>query len=178
MANRIGRAGLGLWRIAAGALVMAAVAAGALGFTPPQAPSPLTGTWTLVGADRIGRDGVRRKDYGADPRGRLMIDERGRYSCQIFSAERPRFGANDKARGTPEEYQAAVLGASTHLGTVTVDEATGTLRFRIEQSLYRNWEGTEQERRYRLEGDELTYQVPASASGDGSVAISTWRRVR
>jgi len=157
--------------------VAATLAGGVLGFAPHQAASPLAGTWTLVAADRVGADGIRKNDYGANPHGRLIVDAAGRYSLQIFSAERPIFAAGDKTKGTPAEYAAAVLGMSAHFGTCTVDEANHILRFRIERSAYKNWEGTEQERHYELKGDTLSYQVPASASGNGSVAISVWRRV-
>jgi len=142
------------------------------------AASPLSGTWVLVAADRIGADGARRRDYGERPHGRLMVDTSGRYAVTILSDDRPRIAAGDKARGTPAEYAATVVGTSAHYGTLAVDSARGTLRFRIERSVFRNWEGTEQLREYRLDGDLLTYRVPAAASGDGSVAISTWRRTR
>jgi hypothetical protein len=148
--------------------------AGALSLHSPA--SPLEGTWTLVAADRIGADGVQRRDYGEHPAGRMIVDAEGRYAIAIYSDERPRYAAGDKARGTAAEHAAAALGSSTHFGTLVVDSAT--LRFRIERASFPNWEGTEQRREYRLRGDTLSYRVPASASGNGSVAISVWRRVR
>jgi hypothetical protein len=158
-------------------LVPAAVL-GALAFHADPPPSPLAGTWTLVAADRIGADGVRRHDYGEHAAGRMIVDREGRYVLGIYSAERPRFAAGVMARGTADELGAAVLGQSAHFGVIAVDSAHHTLRFRIERASFPNWEGTEQVREYRLDGDELTYQVPASASGNGTIAISVWRRVR
>ena len=157
--------------------LLAVVAARPVAHRLTSPPSPLAGSWVLVAAERIGVDGSRRSDYGATPRGRLLVDAQGRYAVQIYSDERPRFASGNKARGTPEEYAATVIGMSAHYGTCQVDEAGGTLRFRIEQSAYRNWEGTEQVRQYVLRGDTLSYQVPASAAGDGSIAISVWRRL-
>lgn len=136
----------------------------------------LSGTWVLVAADDLHSDGSRTHAFGDDPRGRLVIDERGRYSLQIFKSERPRFVAGDKRKGTPAEYESAVLGSSTHFGTVSVDAAAGVLTFHIENASYPNWEGAEQKRRYELKGDALSYQVPAAP--DGTVPISVWRRVR
>ena len=86
-----------------------------------QQPSPLVGTWTLVAADVLRPDGTRARDYGDDPRGVLFIDASGRYSLQIFDSSRPRFASNDRAKGTAEEYRAAVMGSSTHFGTIAVD---------------------------------------------------------
>lgn len=50
-------------------------------------------------------DGTIERDYGAAPRGRLAIDAQGRYTLQIFKAERPRFASADKAAGTGDELR-------------------------------------------------------------------------
>jgi hypothetical protein len=106
----------------------------------------------------------------------LLIDAQGRYSLQIFKAERPRFASGDKLTGTPAEYEAAVLGSSTHFGTISVDPADGTLTFHIENASFPNWEGAQQQRHYELNGDELSYRVPPRP--DGNTPISIWRRVK
>jgi Lipocalin-like domain len=162
--------------IAALAAVVVLALAGFSAPVPRIAPSPLSGTWTLVAADRIGADGVRRRDYGEHPHGRLIIEADGRYATQIYSEDRPRFASGDKAHATPDELAHAIVGMSAHFGTIALDAPASMLTFRIEHSAFPNWEGTEQRRRYQLRGDELEYQVPASASGDGSIAISVWRR--
>ena len=140
----------------------------------PPAPS-LAGTWSLVAADVLHADGTRARDYGAAPKGLLMIDTQGRYSLQIFKAERPHFASGDKLSGTPAEFEAAVLGSSTHFGTITVDPAGGTLTFHIENASFPNWEAAAQKRIYKLEGDELSYRVPPRP--DGNAPISIWRRL-
>ena len=73
----------------------------------------MVGTWTLVAADVLHPDGSRARDYGAAPKGMLVIDAQGHYSLQIFKAERPRFASDDKSAATPAEYKAAVMGSST-----------------------------------------------------------------
>jgi len=141
----------------------------------PALASPLQGSWTLVAADKLLPDGTRVPDYGQSPRGRLIIDAQGRYSLQIFKAERLHFASGDKARASAEEYAAAALGSSTHYGTLDVDAVHGVLSFHIEGASFPNWEGTLQQRRYSLEGDVLSYRVPPRA--DGSVPLSVWRRL-
>jgi Lipocalin-like domain len=164
--------------ISAKTIAIAAVA-GLLATTSLRADpaaSPLAGTWTLVAADVVHADGSRARDYGAAPKGLLLIDGEGHYSLQIFKAERPRFASGDKATGTEAEFKAAVLGSSTHFGEISVDQAAGTLTFKIDAASFPNWEGAAQSRRYELKDDELSYRVPPRPNGD--VPISVWRRLR
>jgi hypothetical protein len=137
----------------------------------------LAGTWTLTAADRLKPDGSRARDYGQHPKGRLIIDAQGRYSLQIFDGDRPRIASGEKRTATPEENAGAVLGSSTHYGTVAIDPAADVLVFRIEGASFANWDGTEQRRKYTLTADSLSYQVPTPRP-DGSVPISEWRRER
>jgi Lipocalin-like domain len=158
--------------IMAAAIVLSGGASGAAG----AADFPLAGTWTLTAADRITPGGVREHDYGAAPKGRLIIDASGRYSLQIFKSERTGFASGDKKRGTPEEYADAVLGSSTHYGVIAIDEAAHQLLFKIEGASFKTWEGATQRRTYDLQGDVLSYRVPTAP--DGNVPISEWRRER
>lgn len=161
---------------AALALAMLQAVPGSSAAEPPP-PSPLAGTWTLVAADAIRPDGSRIRDYGESPRGLLIVDAAGRYSLQIYRSERPRFAAGDKAAATPAEFASAVLGSSTHVGTVAIDAGAQTLDFRIESASFPNWEGTVQKRRYELTDDALSYRVTVQRA-DGSVPISVWKRLR
>jgi hypothetical protein len=142
----------------------------------PAPDFPLAGTWTLVAADLIRPDGVRVRDYGDAPPGLMMIDAQGRYTVQIYRSDRPRFASGDKKTGTPAEFEAAVMGSSTHFGTVAIDKEARTLTFSIATAAFSNWEGTQQKRSYELNGDELSYRVPARP--DGYIPLSVWRRVR
>ncbi len=141
-------------------------------------PSPLAGTWRLVHVDNVLNDGSRLHLYGEHPEGLLMVDAQGHYSLQILRAERPRFTSGDKAKGTVEENQAAVQGNNSHFGTFTVSEAAHTLTFRIEHAFFPNWEGTTQVRPYTLQGEDLTYTVPAPTTGGVVTGEVRWRRVR
>ena len=126
---------------------------------PPSrnALAPFVGTWTLEAADVVHPDGRREADYGPAPKGLFMVDAQGRYSLQIFRSDRPHFASGDRAKGTPEEYAAAVLGTSTHIGTVSVDPATKTITFRTEAASFPNQDGTVQKRSYELRDGVLSY---------------------
>lgn len=157
--------------------VLTAAVLGGLGMRDAAASdveSPLRGTWTLVAADKLLPGAVQVQDYGEAPKGRLIIDNRGRYSLQIFKVERARF-VRDKNEGTAAEFASAVMGSSTHYGMVTVDRKKGLLTFAVEGSSFPNWEGAIQQREFTLKGDLLRYRVPARP--DGSIPISSWRRI-
>jgi hypothetical protein len=166
------RTSKGLIDIAAALLMI-----GASAIASETQPLSLEGTWIMTSAYEILADGTRTTNYGERPNGLMMVDKVGRYSIQIFRPNRPKFASGDKRRGTPEEYREAVLGASTNTGRVVVDPVNGKLIFKIETAVYPNWEGTEQVRNYTFKDDTLTYSVPASASGNGTVAYSIWQRV-
>jgi lipocalin-like protein len=152
-------------------LVVAAVRPSAV-----QADEALTGTWSLAAADVIHADGTRARDYGSAPKGLLIIDSEGRYSLQIFKSERVKFASANKQAGTASEYESAVLGSSTHYGKVVADFSSATLTFKIEGASFPNWEGESQVRKFKLDGDELSYRVPPRP--DGNTPISVWRRLK
>jgi hypothetical protein len=136
----------------------------------------LQGTWIMDSAYEIHADGSRTTNFGEHPIGLLMIDAAGRYDLQIFKVGRPAFASGDKARGTPEEYRAAVLGSSTHFGKVAIDQAHHQLVFDVEAASFPNWEGKRQVRDFTFKNGLLSYAVPASAYGNGTTAYSVWRR--
>jgi len=145
----------------------------------PTRPEPiaLAGTWVMDSAYEIRADGSRTTNYGEHPSGLMMVDSAGRYSIQIFRPGRPNF-SGAKADGRPEEFREAVIGSSTHFGRVHVDAAAHQLLFDVEASSFPNWEGKRQVRNYTYAGGVLSYAVPASASGNGTIAYSVWRKVK
>jgi len=150
------------------------------GAAPAQSPDDLVslqGTWEMVSAYEIRADGTRSTNYGEHPLGLLTVDAAHRYNMQIFKVGRPAFASGDKARGTPDEYRQAVVGSSTHFGTVTIDRARHELMFDVKGASFPNWEGKRQVRDYTFKDGLLSYAVPASASSSGIVAYSIWRRV-
>ena len=138
--------------------------------------STLEGSWLLEQAYEIRADGTRTTNYGEHPKGLLFVDHAGRYSIQIFKAGRPSFASGDKARGTPEEYSTDLIGISTHIGRVTIDQARHQLFFDVDAASFPNWEGKRQVRDFTYENGLLSYAVPASASGNSTIAYSIWRR--
>jgi hypothetical protein len=138
--------------------------------------APLTGTWTLVAADLLLPDGRRTHDYGTAPKGLLMIDGDGHYSLQIYDSARPKFASGKKDKGTPAEYEAAIMGNSVHFGMISIDAKAATMTLTMQGSTYPNQEGSVQKRVYELKDDMLSYRV--APRPDGSIPISEWRRLK
>lgn len=157
-------------------IVLAGLAAGGMASAHAEELATLEGSWIMEQAYEIRADGTRTTNYGEHPKGLLSIDHAGRYNLQIFRLGRPLFSSGDKARGTPEEYSAASTGSSTHFGRVAIDQAKHQLIFDVEGASFPNWEGKRQVRDFSYENGLLSYAVPASASGNGIIAYSVWRR--
>ena len=97
---------------------------------------------------------------------------------QILRDGRPKFAANDKSKGTPEEYKAAVQGSNSHFGTYTVNETDHTITFHIEHASFPNWEGSERRSPFTLTADEFKYTVPTPTTGGANVTGEVaWKRV-
>jgi hypothetical protein len=158
------------------ALFVAGLMAASIASVRAEGLSVLEGSWIMDQAYEIRADGSRTTNYGEHPKGLLIIDHYGRYNLQIFRIDRPLFASGDKARGTPEEYGAASTGSSTHFGRVAIDQAKHQLIFDVEGASFPNWEGKRQVRDFTYENGLLSYAVPASASGNGTIAYSVWRR--
>ena len=143
------------------------------------APEPLSlaGTWVMEQAYEVRADGARTTNYGEHPNGLMMVDPAGRYSIQIFRPGRLNFASGIKSDGKPKEYRDAVLGSSTHFGQVRVDATAHQLLFDVEAASFPNWEGKRQVRNYTYTAGVLSYAVPASAAGNGTIAYSVWRKV-
>jgi hypothetical protein len=158
--------------------LLPSLATGEKVMTEQPAPLVLEGSWEMTAAYEILADGTRVTTYSEHPHGLMMIDRDGRYAIQIFRPDRPKFASGDKTRGTSEEYRAAVLGSSTHFGRVRALPDGRTLIFDVEAASFPNWEGKQQRREYSFSDGVLSYAVPASASGNGTIAWSLWRRLR
>ncbi len=132
----------------------------------------LVGTWTIVSNDNVAPDGTKRQIFGANPKGILMFESSGRYAQIFVRPDRPKFKANNRLQGTPEEIKAAYEGALVHFGTWSVTEADKIIVIQTEGALYPNQEGTEGKRAIvNLTADELKLTNPASGAGGTTEAV-------
>jgi Lipocalin-like domain len=144
---------------------------------PPR--DELVGTWELILVDNVLPDGTRIHLYGPNPHGMMTFDAGGHYSLQIMSDGRPKFSANDKSKGTPEEYRAAVQGSNCHFGRYAINERDHTITLHVERATFSNWEGTELTWPFTVAGNETKFIVPhPTTGGPGVVGEIVWNRVR
>jgi hypothetical protein len=138
-----------------------------------------SGTWTLTFVDNVSPNGSRVQLYGPHPHGITTFDGEGRYSLQIMSDGRPKFAANDKSKGTPEEYKAAIQGINCHFGRYSVNEGSQAITLRVEHATYPNWEGIELILPFKIAGDQLVLTIPRPATGGpGTIGEVGLKRVQ
>lgn len=135
------------------------------------------GTWKLVSLESRSGDETFHP-LGRDCKGMLFLDTGGVLSVQLMNPNRPSFESGDNFNGTDDEIRAAYRGFLAAWGRYSVDEAEGKLRYRVDGSLFPNWVGTDQERRYELEGDRLTFTTPQTVvRGKAVVSVLIWERI-
>ena len=140
-----------------------------------QGTASLVGTWTLVSVNDESPGGKGQPLYGPTPQGMLVFDAAGRYSLQLCAAGRPKIAANDRMKGTADEYKAAATQCNPHWGRYAMDPSGAFIVFKIDHALFANWEGTEQKRAFKLTGDTLRYEVPNPPVG-GANPVVVWKR--
>jgi hypothetical protein len=106
----------------------------------------LIGTWLLVSNTNTAPDGTKRQPFGESPKGVLILEANGRYAQVFTRPQRPKFKANNRLQGTPDEIKAAWDGALAHFGTWQVSEADTTVLLSVEGSFYPNQEGNQDKR--------------------------------
>ena len=135
----------------------------------------LLGAWKLISLESRAADGKITHPMGQAPTGRITYDGFGRMSAQIMGTERPRFRSDNRREGTVEEKAAAYDGYIAYYGTYTVKPSEDTVVHHVEASLYPNWVGGDQVRRYAFAGRQL---ILRAAMPDGSESRVVWERAR
>lgn len=136
----------------------------------------LLGVWQLVSCYLESADGERLYPVGDAPVGLIMYHANGVMAYMAMRRGRTKFASGDMARGTPEELQEAFEGFDSYCGTYTVDEPRGSVIHHIEAARFPNWEGSDQVRYFRLEGDQLDITAPLLLRGVMWVARGAFRR--
>src|ERR1700751_388462 len=141
-----------------------------------QTAKELVGMWTLVSVT-LEQDGKKTDMYGANPQGQAIFAPNGRFSIMFIRSDIPKFASSNREAGTPEENKAAVQGGIAYFGTYSVSETDKVITYHLEGSTSPNWRGVDQQRLFKLSGDELTLTNPTSSTGSGNVYV-VWKRAK
>ena len=158
------------------ALVVGAMfaAAGFAGARQPPGQGRFVGTWMLV-SETAHQGDKTSEPLGPNPLGSIMFDQGGRFMLLIARPGLPKFDANKRDAGTPEENKAVLAGLLAFIGTYTVSEADQVLTLHVEASTFPNWVGTDQKRSFTFVGDEMKWTNRTPAIGAEVVEV-VWRR--
>lgn len=138
----------------------------------------IVGTWDFVVAEVKAPDGNVSYPFGRNPKGIIVFTPDGHFTQIHVAGDVPKIAANNRLRGTAEEYAAIMRRSISVFGTYTVDEAKRTVTFHIVSSSFPNWEGESQTRTInKLNADEFQNTNPNVEGGRGS-ATNIYKRMR
>ena len=106
----------------------------------------LIGIWKLVSWQVIGDDGQPLDVFGSSPKGYLILTSEGR-SMALMTAENRKEGVDDAERAALHKSMLAYTGKYRVEG--------GDFITTVDASWNEAWNGTEQRRHYRIEGNRL-----------------------
>lgn len=139
---------------------------------------PLVGGWRLRAWVSVADDGGEARPMGDAPDGLLVYAADGTMVGIMGPGDRPRFGTDDVMGGTADEQAAAFASFIAYGGRYTVDGDTVT--HTVETSLFPDWVGTQQRRRFVLSQDGQTLTLtspPIVLGGTRRIQRLTWSRV-
>jgi hypothetical protein len=106
----------------------------------------LIGTWKLVSWQVISEDGTAQDLFGSNPKGYLVLTPEGR-SIVLTTADNRRVGMSDADRAALHKSMLAYTGRYRIEGSNFITT--------VEVSWNEAWNGTEQRRHFRIEGNRL-----------------------
>lgn len=137
----------------------------------------LVGAWRLRHWVALGDDGSESQPMGQKPDGLLVYSGDGTMITVLGPGERPRFESDDVTGGTDAEQTRAFATYVAYGGSYEVDG--DTVSHQVETSLFPNWIGTVQRRRWELDetGRRLTLTSPVALGGATRIQRLSWERV-
>jgi Lipocalin-like domain len=127
----------------------------------------LVGSWRLLSWQVVAQDGSTQDVFGPHPNGYLVLTREGR-SIVVTTAEGRKGGTDDVARAALHRSMLA------YSGRYRVED--GDFITRVEVSWNESWNGTEQRRHFRVEGDMLFVET-APAPSITSPGRTDFRRI-
>jgi hypothetical protein len=137
--------------------------------------APFAGVWKLVGEearDAAGRELPLAYAASGGRFGYIAYDPLGYMGVVLAWVEQPTVS---RPEPTVEEAALALQRYNSYWGSYAVDEAAGVVTHQTFGAVMPSFAGTNQERRFTIEGDRLALRPPPAAGGDQRTL--TWERV-
>ena len=138
----------------------------------------LVGGWRLRSWVSIADDGAEGRPMGDAPDGLLAYTADGAMVGMMGPGDRPRFATDDVTGGTVDERAMAFATFIAYGGRFAIDG--DTVVHSVETSLFPNWIGTEQRRRFAISDDGRTLTLtspPIVLGGTRRIQRLIWSRV-
>jgi len=158
------------------ALPMAAEAASA---TQPLLPNPLVGSWSLIEAMTVQRDGQTGlwDGHSRPYNGLIVYGAGGIMSVQIATARAPMKSDGDLKKLTSEQQLAYLHSYYAYYGKYAFDPIQSVVTHFVESSLDPTETGIVYHRRVKLAGDVVTLTTMEPNDASGSYNVLSWRRL-
>jgi hypothetical protein len=134
------------------------------------------GQWEVVAWEQVYDDGRRELPMGEQLEGFIRYSADGRMACMIGRADRARFVKGGQWNAPDEEKARAYDSLMAYAGRYRVEG--DTVVHLVDLSLFPNWKGGEQKRKFQLRADgtlEVTARIEAGTS-EARTARLVWRR--
>ena len=116
-------------------------------------PSDILGKWNIVSWLQLYDDGGKVAPLGEALKGFIRYLADGDMICMIARADRSLFTSGGQWDASDAEKSGAYNSTLAYVGRFRLEG--DTVIHMVETSLYPNWDGGEQRRQVRIEGDEL-----------------------
>jgi hypothetical protein len=159
-----------LMPIAAAALALAFTMTGAAAQSK-SLREQIVGTWIFKVAVVTAPDGKKSYPFGETPKGIVIFTPDGHFAQIHVASDVSKIAANNRLKGTPEEYADIMRRSISVFGSYTIDETKKTVTYQIASASFPNWQGESQTRSIdQLTADEFVNTNHTVAGGRGSAA--------
>ncbi|MEZ2128220.1 MULTISPECIES: lipocalin-like domain-containing protein [unclassified Sinorhizobium] len=132
----------------------------------------LVGVWTLVEWSEQQSGGHKAFPLGEDAVGQIIYTADGHVAAQLVRRGRRSFSSGDWREARDEDAARAFKEYFGYFGTFSIDTEKQVVTHHIEGSWFPNLEGSDQERRFRLEDGLLVLD----ADTDWGKVMIVWRK--
>ncbi|WP_164126922.1 lipocalin-like domain-containing protein [Sphingobacterium luzhongxinii] len=140
----------------------------------------IIGTWELLSYIEVPVDGVDSFfPFGKSPKGLLLYSPDGYMAVQISGSDAINYISEDRMQASFDELDRRVRGYIAFSGRYTVDNRNAHVVYDITNSLFPNWEDSQQIRKLDFEGDVLFQKSLEPICSGGQIVHSymTWKRI-